>query len=182
MATRGPKLECGVYEIVNTATGKRYVGSTVNFRSRWATHKSYLRKGTHHSRKLQHSFSKHGEAAFLFNKLLVCAPEKLLMFEQICLDGLKPEYNIAPVAGNQLGMKQSKEWIANAHKHRVGVKTGPQSAEWIEKRIAPIRGRKQSAEHVEKRVASLRGKQRKPLSLEHRAKISAACKAHHASH
>jgi hypothetical protein len=51
-----------VYAIKNTVTGKWYVGITgQEFSARQAEHLYQLRKGIHHSKKLQNSFNKHGE-------------------------------------------------------------------------------------------------------------------------
>lgn len=172
----------GVYEIVNTTHGKRYIGSTVDFNKRWRVHKHHLTQGTHHSRHLQFAWNKYGANVFRFNIVMLCPPGELLVWEQRYLDEFRPEYNMLRTAGSSLGTKQTPEHIENAHGWRRGVKTGPQSPEWIEKRIAPCRGKKQTPEWVEKRAGQLRGRKRPALSLEHRAKISASCKVHHASH
>lgn len=171
----------GVYEISNLVNGKRYIGSAVSFKKRWGVHRSYLRKGTHHSKKLQSAWAKYGETAFRFNPLLVCGKSDLVFFEQRCLDSMAPEYNLCKVAGSQLGVKHTPEWIENAHGWRRGIKTGPQSPEWIESRIRHCRGRPQSKEHVERRVASLRGRKRTPLPAEQRAKIAESCRVFHRS-
>ena len=104
----------GVYEIANLVNGKRYIGSATNFRGRWNVHRSDLRKGKHHSKKLQHAWNKYGAEAFRFGPLLLCSKPNLIFFEQRCLDGLRPEYNIATVAGSILGMKLSPERIEKA--------------------------------------------------------------------
>jgi len=57
-----------VYEIRNTVSGKFYIGSSANLYERWRTHKNKLRAGTHPNPKLQASWSKHGEEAFVFIK------------------------------------------------------------------------------------------------------------------
>ena len=41
--------QAGVYQIVNLANGKRYVGSARKFRQRWAEHRSMLARGVHHN-------------------------------------------------------------------------------------------------------------------------------------
>lgn len=53
-----------IYAIRNTVNGNAYIGSTTNYKSRWFTHKSLLRKGKHHSFILQRAWDKYGEAAF----------------------------------------------------------------------------------------------------------------------
>ena len=102
-------MNTGVYAIVNTVNGKRYVGSAVSFRDRWDRHKSYLRAGQHPTPPLQRAWAKHGEQAFEFHRLLICKRDDLLFYEQLCLNGLKPEYNCSPTAGSQLGVKRSLE-------------------------------------------------------------------------
>lgn len=53
--------ETGVYGILNTATGKWYIGSSIELSKRMGRHLWELRSGRHHSPKLQRSFTKHGE-------------------------------------------------------------------------------------------------------------------------
>lgn len=100
----------GIYQIVNTVNGKKYIGSAVNFRKRWRLHISCLRNGTHHSKHLQAAWNKYGEEAFTFEKIMECAKEELLDYEQLCLDEENPEYNMALCATNpMLGRKHSEE-------------------------------------------------------------------------
>lgn len=49
-------LDTGIYQIRNTANGKRYVGSAVKFAQRWRQHAHLLRKRKHHSRILQNAW------------------------------------------------------------------------------------------------------------------------------
>ena len=87
---------CGVYEIVNTVNGKRYIGSSVDISSRFRHHKNELQKGIHRNPRLQNAWKKYGKEYFIFNLLIRCDAEMTLTYEQICLDSLHPEYNIAP--------------------------------------------------------------------------------------
>ena len=114
--------QSGIYEIVNTVNGKRYIGSAKNFKTRWSRHLSALRLQKHHSRHLQSAWNKYGEAAFKFLPMLVCQHSMLLFYEQQLLDKMKPEYNIAPTAGNTMGIPCSTEKrakIAAAHKGKT---------------------------------------------------------------
>jgi len=61
-----------VYAIENAVNGRRYIGSTTNYKSRWHSHRSTLRRGKHHSFILQKAWNKYGEEAFTFKLLLVC--------------------------------------------------------------------------------------------------------------
>ena len=56
-----------VYEIVNTANKKRYIGSTMNFHQRCNKHRNDLIKGNHHCIYLQRAWDKYGESCFEFN-------------------------------------------------------------------------------------------------------------------
>lgn len=58
-----------IYRIRNTTNDKFYVGSTVNTKTRFTTHRSRLRRGKHHSAYLQAAWNKHGEANFAFEVL-----------------------------------------------------------------------------------------------------------------
>ena len=153
--------ETGIYEIRNLVNGKRYVGSAVEFGNRWRVHAQSLRRGDHHSVALQRAWRLYGPSAFQFNKLLACSKDNLLMYEQICMDALKPEYNIAPVAGSQLGFKHPPEARArmSASNNRRG---NP--------------GHVHSPEARAKISANRKGKGGGPMGEERRAKIGAAHK------
>ena len=64
-------MTSGIYEIVNTVTGKRYVGSAVNLEKRELSHFSGLRRGDHRKAHFQHSFDKYGESAFEFAEEII---------------------------------------------------------------------------------------------------------------
>lgn len=178
--------ESGIYEIVNLVNGKRYVGSAVDLRSRWRSHLHLLRKGSHHSPRLQRSFDKYGEISFEFRCLSLCAKEHLIANEQLALDSFRPEYNVERVAASRLGRKHSVETRAKMSADRKGKPKPPQSAEHRQKiseaQLGTKRGpyRPRTAEHCANIGAALTGKKRGPygprgpLSDEVRAKISAA--------
>lgn len=70
-----------IYAIRNRGNGHAYIGSTTNYKSRWHTHRSTLRRGKHHSFVLQRAWDKYGEAQFEFKLLLVCPKELRVMYE-----------------------------------------------------------------------------------------------------
>lgn len=80
------KKVSGVYAIINTVTGKRYIGSTKDATRRWRRHREMLRLGKHHSFKLQASWNKHGEAVWRWEMLEECSEKDLLIREQHYLD------------------------------------------------------------------------------------------------
>ncbi len=104
-------MTSGVYKITNTVTGKCYIGSSVNIKSRWQQHKGNLGKNRHHAKHLQHSWNKYGKDAFIFEIVYECAPIKdiILFYEQLWIDfyGFKNLYNQLPNAGSALGMRHS---------------------------------------------------------------------------
>jgi group I intron endonuclease len=89
----------GIYQILNTANNKRYIGSTQNFSVRLYDHRKMLRKGNHHSAKLQRAYSKYGETSFVFEPIIECAVSMLTWYEQQVMDKLGADYNIHPAAG-----------------------------------------------------------------------------------
>ena len=112
----------GVYQIVNTENGKRYIGSAKCFHARKGKHLSALGIGNHHAKHLQAAFRKYGSDVFSFNILLVCSPEDLLFYEQRAIDRLQPEYNSSPTAGNTLGVRcdpERRRKISAAHKGKI---------------------------------------------------------------
>lgn len=101
--------DCGVYVITNLVNGHRYVGSACSFKKRFREHVRQLSEGRHHSRYFQRAWDKHGSGAFVFEPVLYCDRSNLLAYEQSAMDSLKPEYNIVPVAGSQLGYRHTDE-------------------------------------------------------------------------
>ena len=108
-----PKFS-GIYKIVNTINGHKYVGSSVNIKKRWHEHRRELKQNKHHSPYLQRAWNKYGEDAFEFLIIEECKPikETLREREQLWIDTLraygKTGYNVAKFAGaSMLGMKHT---------------------------------------------------------------------------
>jgi len=117
----------GVYQIVNTENGKRYIGSAKCFKHRWGTHLRHLVQGKHHSQYLQRAWNWHGQDVFKFEVLLLCAPEDAIFYEQRAMDFYKSAnhkkgYNVAPAAGGQLGFRHSDLSKLNMSITRTGSK------------------------------------------------------------
>lgn len=53
-----------IYFITNQTNNKKYIGETINIQERKARHLSNLRRGIHHSEKLQRAYDKYGEGQF----------------------------------------------------------------------------------------------------------------------
>lgn len=172
-------MNAGIYEIVNTKNGNRYIGSAVSFSSRWNKHRSELRRNSHRNVKLQRAWNKYGEGSFESRKMLICAPCNLLMYEQRCLDAMKPEYNLFPSAGSALGWRhtaESKAKIGAVHKgsHKSPEAKAKISAAKIGKKLTPehrakLSLKRHSAETKALISASMKGRITSP---ETRAKLS----------
>lgn len=88
-----------IYEIVNLATNERYIGSTKQFRRRMVLHKYGLKKGNHHSWKLQKAYTHVGWEGLAIRVLEECSSDQdLREREQVYLDTLKPELNVSTTA------------------------------------------------------------------------------------
>ncbi len=105
----------GIYKIENKVNGKCYVGSAVDIRARWSTHKCQLAKKEHHSVKLQNAWNKYSSEAFEFSVIeYIPYKEQLLEREQFWLDELsavQKGYNTVPLARNTLGYIHTEESI-----------------------------------------------------------------------
>lgn len=162
----------GIYAIKNIANRKLYVGSALNLSKRWSNHKSDLNKNKHSNIHLQRAWNKYGIDNFVFEILEYCEKESLIIKEQSWMDFCKPDYNLNPVAGSNLGRKWSnevkenmrqaklrlpKEFLISLGKSTKGFK---HSDEWKKAQSKRAKGnkhnkgRKQSPEVIAKRIHS----------------------------
>ena len=111
----------GIYQIQNVVNGKKYIGSAVDLKNRESGHWSALSKNKHKNARLQNSWNKHGSGAFVFKTLLICSPKDVLVYEQICIDKLNPEYNICKKANSLLGHKWTEESKYKMRGNKNGV-------------------------------------------------------------
>jgi len=159
----------GIYQILNLHNGKRYIGSAVNPPNRKRQHFQSLARGDHHSVSLQRAWNKYGADKFKFIQLIFCAKENLITYEQDFIDGYKPEYNISPKAGSQLGFKMSDEARKKMRESRP-------------KNFSPMTGKSHSDATKAKISASRIGKKSGDMTADRRAKISAAQKGRVITH
>ena len=113
-------MKSGIYKIQNTQNNNIYVGSAIDIKSRWWTHRSLLRKGKHHSKHLQSAWNKYGEMYFDFVVLEYCDRENLIAREQYYIDTYCPSYNMSPTAGNQNGVRHSEESKRKSGEANIG--------------------------------------------------------------
>lgn len=171
------EINSGIYQIQNL-NGKCYVGSAINIRQRWSAHKSQLRRGVHHSSKLQRAWDKYGEDVFTFKILeAVFDASQLLIREQHWIDSLRSHalgYNVAPLAQSSLGVKHRAEVNAANSARQIGrthtlearekiaaSKRGISRPAHVKEAISIANtGRVQPPEEIANRVAKLIGKKR----------------------
>jgi len=98
-----------IYKITNLVNGHFYIGSSQNFIKRYYTHINHIRTGKSSCTVLIRAVTKYGEDNFKLEIIEECGNQDLLTREQYYLDTLLPEYNVAKVAGSNLGIKRTKE-------------------------------------------------------------------------
>ena len=164
--------QSGIYQIINKINGHRYIGSAVNVAARSRAHKHLLKNDKHDNIHLQRAWNKWGEAAIEFRVIGTCTRQNLVRLEQECIDHLKPEYNISPVAGSRLGLKHTSETKAKMSKALMGNtrRRGQTASQETKQKMSMARkGRKCTPETKAKISKARMGR---PVSLETRTKIS----------
>ena len=160
-----------VYAIRNTVNNRAYIGSTTNYKSRWHTHRSTLRRGVHHSFILQKAWNKYGEAVFSFEMLVVCPKDQRIEYETRLM--ALESYNVLRTpkeSGVRGGWKHSEEFKAKMSTLNKGKKlTEEHKAKLSTMQI----GRKHDAAFVAKARRRQTGV---TPSISTRGKLSAAVK------
>ncbi|HHG5664268.1 TPA: NUMOD3 domain-containing DNA-binding protein [Pseudomonas aeruginosa] len=179
----------GIYQIRNLVNGKRYVGSSVRLKKRWAEHLKDLAGGDHHAKALQRAWNKYGADAFVFSVLEFCGRDVLIDREQHHLDQ-GSHYNTCKFAASMLGVSPSAETRAKLseklkgrvfteeHRKKISdalnekIKNGwSVPAESIRRSAEKRRGRKASAETRAKLSLKRKGKRVLPVGYRHSAEI-----------
>jgi group I intron endonuclease len=173
---------------VNTSNGKRYVGSAVNLRLRRHKHIHDLASGKNCNHILVRAWKKYGEDFFEFHILELVDKPRLLEVEQRYIDELKPEYNIARIAGSRYGLKIRPESMAKRMETisnpliRAKMGNGAKNAKGKYKgRLSPFKGMKNrwTPEQLEKIRINRRANPPRydPWTQERRNKLSASQRA-----
>jgi len=170
-----------IYKIRNIINNKFYVGSTVNSRVRFQTHRRNLRAGKHQSPHMQAAWNKYGEDCFKFEIIeIVECSEDLLAAEQKWLDehAGKPHcYNWATDASAPMrGKKHTDYSKGKVSENRKGKHSGENH----------YRFGKEVSDEVRKKIGDSQRGVKKPegrkISEEGLAKIKVAAEAGHYSH
>ena len=168
-------MTCGIYSLTHVATGKRYVGQSINIEARWRQHQ----KGRDLS-AIGAAIAKHGWSAFLAEVLQECPRDGLNEAEArwiARLGTLSPAgYNLRTGGGQNAAFSDEvRARISQATKagltpevlarRRESMKGIPKSPEWR----AAMSERQKNPRNIE-RIAEMARNQ----SSETRAKIAAA--------
>jgi group I intron endonuclease len=166
----------GIYAIRHEASGKVYVGSSQDVRTRCERHLRLLCRGVHFSKHLQAAWDAYGESGFTFG-VLEAVPDigNLIAREQSWLDRFccyLPEngYNSCRIADRQTGIKQRPETRA---KRSASMSGRIVSAETCARISAALTGKKLSAETRAKISLVQKGKARGPMLEATKGKLSA---------
>ena len=95
---------CGIYAIRHRATGKTYVGRSVDIKNRWALHKKHTEQGRDRS-PLHRAFRKYGYDAFDWIVLVEAPAEEQVALEESYIKSLgtmvPAGYNVGGAAGGK---------------------------------------------------------------------------------
>lgn len=157
----------GIYCIENKINGKKYIGQAYDIKSRWRVHKCELNKGKHINRYLQSAWNKYGESNFLFYVIEITDKASLSDREMYYINKEKTfgenGYNLT--AG---GEGQRDRLLTDEQKKYLSeINTGAKN---------PNYGMKRSSETKKKISESAKLVKHKPLSEEHKSKISESLK------
>jgi group I intron endonuclease len=159
----------GIYKISSKIKPERcYIGSAVDINKRWTVHLYKLKKGAHHSVKLQNHVNKYKIEDLIFETLLTCGKTELIEKEQFFLDTLHPYFNICYTAGNTLGRIPSETTRNKIREKKIGNKPSPETRK---KMSESGLGRQFTEEH---RAGISKGRLGMCFSEEHRNNISKA--------
>lgn len=170
--------QSGIYMLQSISKPERiYIGSAVDLYHRRAQHLYGLRNNKHGNSKLQNHYNKYREIDLVFSILAICDTEELIpvngvvWLEQFFIWAYDPWFNIAKIAGSQLGTirsDESRKKISDGHlghtpwnKGKTGVYSELYIKTWKEHHGNLTR---KDCTHTEES----KQKMRKPKSEEHR--------------
>jgi group I intron endonuclease len=149
-----------IYSILNRITNEIYIGSAIDYISRWRNHKNLLLSNKHYNTKLQNSWNFYGKDNFIFEILeYVSDKNNLIIREQYYLDTIlfalennnrfnQLGFNTLRKAESSLGYKHTKENI-----EKMSGKNNPMYG-----KTSPFIGRKHTEESKELISKNKKGK------------------------
>jgi len=138
----------GIYCLVNTTSGKFYIGSTTNFYKRFYRHRAELRVGCHANGHLQRSFTKNNENDFIFVVLETCPRRVLLEREEGFVKQFVDDPNCYNIVRSALRCPGHTFSLATIEKMRLGQLKIWNDPERRARYSAERMGRKLTAKHI----------------------------------
>lgn len=129
-------MSCGIYQILNTKNGKRYIGCAINWMKRKREHLFLLRHNSHTNSHLQNAYNNYGENFFKFEIIEHVEHSKnLIKREQFWIDKYDFDklYNIRKIAYSNLGIKWSNKSREKLSKSQQGKKLSQEHKNKIKK-------------------------------------------------
>lgn len=167
-------MSSGIYCILCTANGKRYVGQSRNVQRRLIVHRSLLRRGVHFNVHLQAAYTKYESESFETSVLELCGEDMLDIRERAWIayfHSTEREFGYNQESGGKLLKRQSSETKARISAAGRGRKLGPPSAEHRRRLSEALRGKPLSAEHCQRMSEAVR---ESPVALERCRRIGKA--------
>ena len=118
---RENKNKSGIYKFTNKLSGSFYIGSSSNLRTRLYSYfqlSNLIRSSS--SSIISRALIKYGYSNFSLEILEYCDVSILLEREQYYIDHLKPNYNIAKIAGSTLGIPRTEIFKEKLRQFRKG--------------------------------------------------------------
>jgi group I intron endonuclease len=110
----------GIYEIINLVNNKKYIGQSVDIRTRLNKHKSSLKHNRHHNSHLQAAYNKYGADNFRFNiiesNVSINSLDTLERYYIYIFKATNSDYGYNIENGGHEGKKLSEE-----HKAKIGA-------------------------------------------------------------
>lgn len=110
----------GIYQILNTRSGEKYVGSSTRIYDRLKSHLSFLANGTHINKRLQNAWKQDSPTSFQFSVLEIVADPLLLPQREI--------YWIRHTGAQNLGFNTKTD----LHKEHTSAKVGSDTKKEME--------------------------------------------------
>lgn len=106
-------MTVGIYQILNTVNGKRYIGQSIQVRDRLNEHTWKLRNNKHTNKHLQAAWNEYGADVFKRELIVECEKKDLGFYEESIINGYKSNdkelgYNLRNVSGSNAGMITSR--------------------------------------------------------------------------
>ena len=109
----------GIYCIINIKNGHKYIGSSTNMYQRLMCHRSWLRRGSHHSIYLQRAWNKYGESMFECYTIEYIDQNLLEGREKFYINSIKPKYNMTQATDRFIMSNISKKKLSETRKRKM---------------------------------------------------------------